>query len=358
MAAMNAREAASRARRVVRSRRFLLVARFALAGAALAAVAARVGAGPFQHGLLSLRPSVALAAIALAFLATAAAAWRWHVVARELGVAVAWPRAVAMYYRSQLLNTVLPGGVLGDVHRALDHGRSTERPGRAAHAVAGERIAGQLVQLVLTVVVLLAVGGAFGGVLFPAIGGVLATAAVVALVAALLSARVRRVLRAAAGRLRSDRRSSRALVEVAAASVVVVACHVATVLLAAAAVGVRLDLGRMLALAVVVLCAASIPVNLGGWGPREGVAAWAFAVGGSTASLGVSAATLVGVLAVVSVVPGVLVAALVPLIVRRTSRVRASLRDRELRHLPRRLPRLGRPAAAGAVQRGGLRPGG
>jgi uncharacterized membrane protein YbhN (UPF0104 family) len=352
---MSARESVWRA---VRSRRFLVVARLVVAGAALAAVATRAGAGPFLHGLLSLRPPVVLAATALAFVATSAAAWRWHVVARELGVGVPWPRAVAMYYRSQLLNTVLPGGVLGDVHRALDHGRSIRRPGRAAHAVAGERIAGQLVQLALTVVVLLAAGGAFGGVLFPAIGAVLAAVAVVVSAAVLLSARMRRLLHAAVERLRTDRATVRGVAQVAGASVVVVACHAATVVLAANAVGVSLEPGRMLTLAVVVLCAASIPLNVGGWGPREGVAAWAFAVGGSTASLGVSAATLVGVLAVVSVVPGVLVAAAVPQIVRRTSRVRASLRDRQLRHLPRRLPRLGRPAAAGAVERGGLRPGG
>ncbi|MEN0085845.1 MAG: lysylphosphatidylglycerol synthase transmembrane domain-containing protein [Leifsonia sp.] len=355
---MTVREVTSAAGRIVRSRWFLLVARFVVAGAALAAVAWRVGAGPFLHGLLSLRPGVVVAAVALAFVATAAAAWRWRLVARGLGIEVSWPRAVGMYYRSQFLNTVLPGGVLGDVHRAVDHGRSTERPGRAAQAVAGERIAGQLVQLVITVAVLLVAGAAFGGVLFPAIGGVLAAVTVALTAAALLSARMRRLLRAGVHRLRTDRRAAIALAQIAVASVVVVACHVATVVVASAAVGVRLQPDRMLTLAVVVLCAASIPVNIGGWGPREGVAAWAFAVGGSTASLGVSAATLVGVLAVVSVVPGVLAAALVPLIVRRTSRVRASLRDRQLRHLPRRVPRLGRPAAAGAVERGGLRPGG
>lgn len=355
---MIVRRLSSRARRAARSRRFLVVARFAVAAAALGAVAWRVGAGPFLHGLLSLRPGVVVAGVALTAVATAAAAWRWCLVARRLGVEVAWPQAVGMYYRSQFLNTVLPGGVLGDVHRALDHGRGTARPGRAAQAVAGERIAGQLVQLAITVAVLLAAGSVFGGVLFPAIGAVLAVVTLGLTAVALLSPRMRRLLRAGAHRLRTDRGAVRDLGQVAVASVVVVACHVATVALASAAVGVHLEPGRMLTLAVVVLCAASIPVNIGGWGPREGVAAWAFAVGGSTASLGVSAATLVGVLAVVSVVPGVLAAALVPLIVRRTSHVRASLRDRQLRHLPRRLPRLGRPAAAGAVERGGLRPGG
>ncbi|MGO4595902.1 YbhN family protein [Leifsonia sp. 2TAF2] len=347
---------------IVRSRRFLLIARYVVAATALAAVVVRVGAGPFLHGLLSLRPPLIVAALALAFVGTAAAAWRWHVVAGRLSVGLGWRRAVGMYYRSQFLNTVLPGGVLGDVHRAVDHGRSTDSLGKAAQAVAGERIAGQVVQFILTVGVLLAVGGTFGGALFPGIGiGLAVLAVVVAAVTAVVaavSARSRGALGRAVRWMRTAAGDPAAVLQIVAASVIVVACHVATFALAAVAVGAQVPPARLVTLAVVVLLAASIPVNIGGWGPREGVAAWAFALGGSTAATGVSAATLMGVLAIVSVIPGVLVAALAPLISRRTSRVRSSLRDRQLRRLPRRLPRLGRPAAPAAVERGRLRPGG
>jgi hypothetical protein len=71
----------------------------------------------------------------------------------------------------------------------------------------------------------------------------------------------------------------------------------------------------MLVLALVVLLGASIPVNVGGWGPREGVAGWAFAVAGLGAAAGVAASTLFGVLTVVSVLPGAI--AMVVLAVRR-----------------------------------------
>ena len=40
--------------------------------------------------------------------------------------------AVAAYYRSQFLNTTLPGGVLGDVHRGVRHGRDAGDVGRGA----------------------------------------------------------------------------------------------------------------------------------------------------------------------------------------------------------------------------------
>ena len=45
----------------------------------------------------------------------------------------------------------------------------------------------------------------------------------------------------------------------------------------AAAVGVPLSPARLVPLALVVLLAGSVPLNVGGWGPREGVAAWVFA---------------------------------------------------------------------------------
>ena len=62
---------------------------------------------------------------------------------------------MAAYYRSQFLNTTLPGGVLGDVHRGVSHGRDVGDVGRGLRAVAWERSAGQVVQIVLAVALLL-----------------------------------------------------------------------------------------------------------------------------------------------------------------------------------------------------------
>ena len=44
--------------------------------------------------------------------------------------------------------------------------------------------------------------------------------------------------------------------------------------------------------------------NVGGWGPREGVAAWAFATVGLGASLGVATAVAYGVMVLVASLPG------------------------------------------------------
>ena len=45
---------------------------------------------------------------------------------------------------------------------------------------------------------------------------------------------------------------------------------------------------------MLVLLAMVVPLNVGGWGPREGVAAWAFAAAGWGAAQGVAAATAYG----------------------------------------------------------------
>jgi hypothetical protein len=58
---------------------------------------------------------------------------------------------------------------------------------------------------------------------------------------------------------------------------------------------------------MLVLLAMTIPLTLGGWGPREGVAAWAFAAAGLSAAQGVATATVYGVLVLVSSLPGVAV---------------------------------------------------
>lgn len=127
-----------------------------LGGVAILAVLVwRVGTGPFLEavGMIDGRALAATAAIAV--LTTVCCAWRWSLVARAMGVGVPLRTAVAAYYRSQFLNTVLPGGVLGDVHRGIRHGREVGAAGRGIRAVAWERSAGQLVQVMVALPVLL-----------------------------------------------------------------------------------------------------------------------------------------------------------------------------------------------------------
>src|SRR5581483_9033834 len=96
----------------------------------------RGGPAPFVDGLSAVTGQAVVAAVTLTALTTVCSAWRWRVVARALGVGIGLPRAAGAYYRSLFLNSVLPGGVLGDVHRAVMHGR------RAGDVVRGLRAVG------------------------------------------------------------------------------------------------------------------------------------------------------------------------------------------------------------------------
>lgn len=284
-----------------------------LAGAlVLALVIWQVGGGSVVAGLRALDVGVVALGLGVTLVTTAACAWRWHLVARELGVALELPTAVAACYRAQLLNTVLPGGVLGDVHRGLVHGRSTGETGRALRAVGWERFAGQVVQAVLALVVLLLLPSPVRAALPWAFA---ATAlAVVGIVLLVRRTPERPTWWSRAARVVRDDVTLALLVRrswpgVVVASVVAVAGHVTTYVVAARAVGVTAPVTTLVPLAMVVLVVAAVPVNLAGWGPREGMAAWVFAGAGLGAGTGVATAVAYGAIVLVANLPGVVVLA-------------------------------------------------
>jgi len=286
-----------------------------LGGAAILAVLVRqLGTGPFLHGLRTVDAPTMAAATGIAAATTLCCAWRWTLVARGLGIAVPLREAVPAYYRSQFLNSTLPGGVLGDLHRGVLHGRGGGNVGLGLRAVGWERLAGQLVQAALAVLVLLALPSPVRTAM-PAVLAGLAVAVVVVLVVAfgtpLVGGRSRwaRIVRAAGGDLRTGLLARRAWPGIVAASAVVVVGHVATFLIAARAAGVAASTARLLPLALLILLAMTMPITVGGWGPREGAAAWAFGAAGLGAGAGVATAVVYGVLALVANLPGALVLA-------------------------------------------------
>jgi uncharacterized membrane protein YbhN (UPF0104 family) len=280
-----------------------------LGGAAMLVVLAwRLGTGPFLDGFRMIAWWSLAAAAGITVLTTVGCAWRWSLVARGLGVAVPLPAAIAAYYRSQLLNTTLPGGVLGDVHRAVRHGRDVGDLGLGLRAVAWERSAGQFVQIVLTMIVLLLlpspVRSAMPVVVTALVAGTMCAVLLGRAVPHRGSSRWARIQRAAAADLRNGLLARRAWPGIVLASAVVVAGHAATFLIAARTAGSTASPVRLLPLAMLVLLAMGVPTNIGGWGPREGAAAWAFGLAGLGAAQGVATAVVYGVMALVATLPG------------------------------------------------------
>ncbi|KRE96724.1 hypothetical protein ASG76_18435 [Nocardioides sp. Soil774] len=279
-----------------------------LAGATILAVVVwRVGSDSVVTGVRALDLEVLLLGLVVAVVTTTACAWRWRLVARELGLEVAQPAALAACYRAQLLNTVLPGGVLGDVHRGLVHGRSTGRTGRSLRAVAWERFAGQVVQAVVVVVVLALLPSPVRPLLPWALVVVALSVAVV--VAVLARTPDRDTWWSRATRVVRDDVRLALLVRqswpgIALASTVALGGYVATYVVVARAVGVEAPLAVLLPIVVAVLVVAGVPLNLAGWGPREGMAAWVFAAAGLGAGTGVATAVAYGAVVLVANLPG------------------------------------------------------
>jgi uncharacterized membrane protein YbhN (UPF0104 family) len=283
----------------------------------LGVVVWRLGTTPVVHGIRTLDGWSLAAAAGLAVVTTLCSASRWRLVATALEVPIGMRAAVAACYRAQFLNVTLPGGVLGDVHRGVRHGRGAGHVGRSLRAVAWERSAGQAVQLALAAAVLLLLPSPFGGRVRVLAAVALVLVFAVALVASRSASyagrsRVARVVRSDLRSLVPGRVGTRGVGPVGLVvvlSVTVVAGHVATFALAAHATGATVTPAELVPVALVVLVASGLPLNIAGWGPREGVAAWAFAASGWGAAQGLATAVAYGVLVFVASLPGAAVLA-------------------------------------------------
>lgn len=273
----------------------------------------RLGTGVFLDGLRRIDGMSLLLALGIGLVTTVCSAWRWAIVARGLRIRLPFGPAVADYYRALFLNAALPGGVLGDVHRAVRHGQSEGDVRRGVKAVVLERAAGQIALFAVGAVVLLTMPSP---VLTEARHiAPLAALAVLGALAVVLALRMNRTapsrrgrrLRAALAETRHGLLSRENGPGVVVSSVVVLAGYVAMFVLAARVAGTAASVAVLLPLAVLALLAMGLPLNVGGWGPREGVTAWAFGAAGLGAGRGLAVAVVYGVLSLVASLPGLIV---------------------------------------------------
>jgi len=283
--------------------------RLGVAGAVLMLLLRSLGSAPFLTALQHTTVAAVAIALATTLLTTLCCVWRWTWIARRLGLRLDLRSALPAYYRSQFLNVTLPGGVLGDVHRAVRHGGQVEALARATRAVAWERVVGQVALVALTTTVVVTVPSVLQG------GAAVLAVVVLALGAGVALALVglRRGRPSVGGRLsRTVVADVRRIVTGGfwlpiTLSTVAAAGHLLVLFVAMRTAGVDVPLVPALPLLLTVLLASSLPTNLAGWGPREGMAAWVFAAAGPGAAEGVTVAAVYGVLALAAALPGALI---------------------------------------------------
>jgi uncharacterized membrane protein YbhN (UPF0104 family) len=288
--------------------------------AILAALVSLLGAKAFATGLHVLTPGSMVAALGIGLATTALNALRWRMVAQRVGLTLPLGNAIAETYRAIFLNAVLPGGVLGDVDRAVRHGRSSGDVGRGARAVAIERTAGQLVLVLAALVVIPAEPAVVLEIARRVSRAPLIGLGLVVLVAVLVGwlllrrrsraatsagpARLRRVLGETAADVRAGALARGAWPLLLGLSAAALAGYLLLFLIAARVAGATAPVIALLPPLLLALIAMGLPISIGGWGPREGVAAFTFWMAGLGAPLGVTTSVAYGALALIASLPG------------------------------------------------------
>lgn len=237
----------------------------------------------------------ALSLTALTFLM----AKRWQIIAAAFAIDIRYSRAVAEYYIAQMVNLVLPGGVVGDVARAVRIRHDGDLT-RAAQSVAADRIVGQVVLFLVTgmgfTVALLIPGGiawpmaAWGGVVL----GVFAIA-VLCLVARHQNA---------TGRFLSLILSRVTDLRLMLLVLLITGLLIFSFYACARATGTMIAPSGWATMIPLILSAMLIPLSVGGWGWREGAAAALFPMIGASPSAGVAAGIAYGAMMLIAATPG------------------------------------------------------
>ncbi|MEM1386327.1 MAG: lysylphosphatidylglycerol synthase transmembrane domain-containing protein [Pseudomonadota bacterium] len=240
-----------------------------------------------------------LAALAALTAATFAMARRWQVTARAFGIEIGFWHALGEYYISQLVNGVLPGGVLGDVGRAVRVRQEASLAG-AAQSVMAERLIGQIFMCLVLALGLTCALLVPGGLAWPTTPLVLGLAVLVAAsgIAIVLSRRAHATGRFLQRVLVLARRPEVSFNALVSAMLLIFAFYAAC-----RAINAVLPPSAWFTLIPLVLCAMLVPLSIGGWGWREGAAAALFPLVGAASSTGIAASMAYGALLMVAALP-------------------------------------------------------
>ena len=261
--------------------------------------------------LAATDPIPAGAAVLLVQAQTILSAWRWRSIAARLGLRIAPATAIGEYYLAGLLNQLLPGGVPGDVARAVRLGGGESSWRLVVRSIVIERTAGQIALAAVAAVGLAALGGdvsmGSGADVATVLAGLTLAILAVVLLARHGPAFLGRALADLGPDLRAALLADGAWRTQAALNLSIVAGYIAAFALAAAATGHPLPVAALITIVPLVLFSMAIPATIGGWGIREGTAAVLWPLIGLEPEAGVAAGALYGLILLAGSLPGLIV---------------------------------------------------
>ncbi len=285
----------------------IFVVQIAIAGAMLAALWYFADGRAAMERLRGAEAGWLIASFLVLNAQTILSAARWRLVARSLSVPVGRTEAIQEYYVSQFVNQVLPGGVAGDVSRAVRsrHGADFQR---AAQAVIIERMAGQIALFAVLMVGLPISLLAPGGINWPLsglVGGIATAIACVAIVALGWQ-----LLRRYGPFARFGDAATRSLAapdvlyRQIALAIGIVGCNLAAFMFAIRATGTTLSIEAAVTIIPLILFSMVVPLTVAGWGFREGAAVTLFPLAGASGDAALAGSVAFGLLILASALPG------------------------------------------------------
>lgn len=227
---------------------------------------------------------------------------RWQATVHTLGLELGYISAVMEYYLAQLLNLILPGGVIGDVSRAVRLRKEGDLAS-AAQSVLIERLIGQTSMFSAMFIGFLIAMVLPAGLPWPAwtwaILAIGVLTAIVLLGAAFAKNKIGRFIRLTLHIMRQPQQIVLSTFIVLLIVFSFYACAVAT--------GTALPASALFTLIPLVLTSMLIPLSVGGWGWREGAAAVLFPVAGASADAGVATGIAYGAMMLIAALPAVFV---------------------------------------------------
>jgi uncharacterized membrane protein YbhN (UPF0104 family) len=268
----------------------------------------RVGSTRLVEQLRMLDPGWISIAIGLSVIQHVLSAFRWQLASAALEIRLGLRDAIAHYYASGLLNATLPSGIAGEGMRIWAQSKSSagcvepERSSgikRAALAVASERAAGQV-----TLGLLAFVGAIACVTIYPATPRVVALAIAVVAINLLLVTVI-----AAATRLAYSRVSGRIRIpwfRLGVISLPITFSYVAVFACTLLALGLDVTPSVVMIAIPLTLLAMSIPISVGGFGPRETVALFLWGLLGHEPESGAIGALAYGLVCLAASLPGLI----------------------------------------------------
>lgn len=253
-----------------------------------------------------------LAAVAAYSLSSFVSAWRWCHIAKNLGVELHYKRAVKLYYMGNFFNQILPSGIGGDAVKAVAIARGKDQKSASVHSVVLERLAGLGVLVAMLVFALPVIYEHFPPLAYiVALIGVGALFSLPVYFYLLKRPQILKKRKATAwiGRFFVD--IEKAFVSFPKISFQLITSFtvqilsILTLYFCALSVGSDVEFVYMLCFAPLMFLLLVLPISLGGWGLREGIAVSLFAGAGvMQSSDALTMSLLVGFVVILASAPG------------------------------------------------------